>query len=68
MPANFRPILYADADGGRSCLDLSKVAAALNVWHIVTDALLLIVPIVMLWKVQMRLVVKLRVWIIGLVG
>ncbi|KAG8531804.1 uncharacterized protein KY384_003440 [Bacidia gigantensis] len=50
------------------CLDLPKVVVGLNVIEILFDASLMVVPVVMLWKVQMKWTTKLRVYIAGMVG
>ena len=49
-------------------IEAQKIILALNGWHIATDILFLIVPVAMLWKVQMRWTIKMRVWIVGFVG
>lgn len=50
------------------CIDPNKYAYFQNITHIVTDWTLLVVPIVMLWKVQMKWTLKLRIYIAGFVG
>ena len=49
-------------------IEAQKIILALNGLHIATDILFLIVPVAMLWKVQMRWTIKMRVWIVGIVG
>ena len=49
-------------------LALSKVVIGLNVCHILSDILLLIVPVTMLWRSKIRWTARLRVCLIGLVG
>ena len=51
-----------------SCWNRNTLIIILNVWHIVTDAVLLVTPFAMLWNVQMKLSIKLRVWMVGIVG
>lgn len=68
VEAYWDPKRYATWDHPPKCLPLYGLIKGLNVWHIVTDATLLISPIVMLWRVQMKLTKKLRVWSIGIVG
>ena len=60
--------LYANWTHSPSCLPFTSVIKGLNALHIVSDALLLVAPISMLWSVQMKLNTKFRVWIAGLVG
>ena len=50
------------------CINVQATLIALNVWHVLTDALLLAVPVMMLWQVKMKLATKFRVWIAGIVG
>ncbi|KAL9044696.1 MAG: hypothetical protein Q9214_002183, partial [Letrouitia sp. 1 TL-2023] len=50
------------------CLDSSKIIAGLSVIHVLTDLSLLVVPIFLLWKVQVKRNVKLRIWLVGIVG
>ena len=50
------------------CYDESTFIMGLNIIHILTDFALLVAPIVMLWKVQMKVSIKLRIWIVGVVG
>lgn len=68
ITAYWDPKRYATWDHPPECLPLYGIVKALNGWHILTDATLLISPIVMLWRVQMKFTKKLRVWSIGLVG
>ncbi|KAL8981349.1 MAG: hypothetical protein Q9205_003831 [Flavoplaca limonia] len=50
------------------CLPLFNMGVGYSVWHILTDCLLFVVPIVMLWRVQMKVWTKLAVCIAGIVG
>ncbi|KAL9615472.1 MAG: hypothetical protein Q9167_000150 [Letrouitia subvulpina] len=50
------------------CLDTSKIIAGLSVIHVLTDLSLLAVPIFLLWKTQVKQTVKLRIWLVGIVG
>ena len=50
------------------CMPILDLVIGNNVWHILTDFLLLIVPFMMLWKVQMKWTKKMRVCIAGVVG
>ena len=68
VKAFWNPVLYGYRDTPDKCVDKVKVIIGLNVWHICTDALLFIVPIAMLWRVQMKFRVKIRVYIVGFVG
>ena len=63
---NFR--LMASEPERPKTVNQLAVLIALNVAHIFTDAALLIVPVAMLWSVQMKRSTKFRVWMIGLVG
>lgn len=51
-----------------ACLDSSKIIAGLSVIHVLTDLSLLAVPIFLLWKAQVKRTVKLRIWLVGIVG
>ncbi|KAL8820764.1 MAG: hypothetical protein Q9223_001080 [Gallowayella weberi] len=50
------------------CLPLINLTVGFNVWHIVSDALLLVVPFLMLWRVQMKWTTKCKVCIAGVIG
>ena len=50
------------------CLEVTQSITPLSVLYILSDALLLIIPVAMLWRVQMRWTIKLRVCLAGLVG
>ncbi|KAL8730233.1 MAG: hypothetical protein Q9166_004210 [cf. Caloplaca sp. 2 TL-2023] len=50
------------------CLPLVDMTVGFSVWHIVTDACLLVVPFMMLWRVQMKWTTKLKVCIAGIIG
>ena len=49
-------------------MNLAHMVIGLNTWHILSDLLLLAVPIAMLWDSKMKWTVKLRVTIVGFVG
>ncbi|KAI4248833.1 MAG: hypothetical protein L6R40_000844 [Gallowayella cf. fulva] len=50
------------------CLNIVDLAVGFNVWHIISDACLLVVPFLMLWRVQMKWTTKLKVCIAGVIG
>ncbi|KAL8709761.1 MAG: hypothetical protein Q9220_005547 [cf. Caloplaca sp. 1 TL-2023] len=50
------------------CLPLINLIIGFNVWHILSDCLLLVVPFMMLWKVQMKKTTKMKVCIAGIIG
>ena len=68
VTAAWNIIGYAYLDKPPQCFDLYNTIVALNVVNVLTDAALLIVPVVMLWSVQMKVSAKLRVWSAGIVG
>ncbi|KAL8687507.1 MAG: hypothetical protein Q9218_006342 [Villophora microphyllina] len=50
------------------CLSLVNLIIGFNTWHILSDCLLLVVPFMMLWRVQMKKTTKLKVCIAGVIG
>ncbi|KAL8772644.1 MAG: hypothetical protein Q9209_002305 [Squamulea sp. 1 TL-2023] len=50
------------------CLPLVDMTVGFSVWTILTDGCLLVVPFMMLWRVQMKWSMKLKVCIAGVVG
>ncbi|KAL8871909.1 MAG: hypothetical protein Q9174_002363 [Haloplaca sp. 1 TL-2023] len=50
------------------CYPLIYQIGAFNAWHIFSDCLLLVVPFLMLWRVQMKMVTKMKVCAAGLIG
>ena len=50
------------------CIPILNLVYGFNVWHIVTDFILLVVPFKLLWRVQLMWTTKLRVCIAGIVG
>ncbi|KAL9595400.1 MAG: hypothetical protein Q9219_006475 [cf. Caloplaca sp. 3 TL-2023] len=50
------------------CIPLVNLIIGFNVWHILSDCLLLVVPFMLLWRVQMKTTTKLKVCIAGVVG
>ena len=50
------------------CVDQSKALAILSGVHVATDFSLLIIPIALLWRVQMKWTKKLRIWLAGIFG
>ncbi|KAL8948892.1 MAG: hypothetical protein Q9222_004950 [Ikaeria aurantiellina] len=50
------------------CMPLVNLIIGFNVWHILSDCLLLVVPFLMLWKVQMKTTTKMKVCIAGIIG
>ncbi|KAL8684100.1 MAG: hypothetical protein Q9224_006615, partial [Gallowayella concinna] len=68
------PPIYANIReiGRRSvkpvCLPLVDMTVGFSIWHIITDACLLVVPFMMLWRVQMKWTTKFKVCIAGVVG
>ena len=49
-------------------MPILNLVIGFNVWHILSDCLLLVVPFMMLWKVQMAWSTKLKVCGAGIVG
>ncbi|KAL8845939.1 MAG: hypothetical protein Q9221_008940 [Calogaya cf. arnoldii] len=74
MVFNCDPPIYSDIrEIGRrnkkpKCLNLLYILIGFNVWHILSDCLLLVVPFLMLWKVQMKWSTKLKVCAAGIIG
>ena len=60
--------LWSTWDNLPKCVDYNKMNKNLNGCHILTDAALLAVPVVMLWSSRMKLKTKFRVWIVGIIG
>ncbi|KAI4236997.1 MAG: hypothetical protein LQ352_007966 [Teloschistes flavicans] len=50
------------------CYSLISLVIGFNTWHILSDCLLLVVPFMMLWQVQMKKTTKLKVCIAGVIG
>ena len=50
------------------CMAIFSLGVGYSVWHILSDCLLFIVPIMMLWRVQMKFWTKFSVCIAGTVG
>ncbi|KAG8526530.1 uncharacterized protein KY384_008730 [Bacidia gigantensis] len=50
------------------CMPILDLVIGFNVWHIFSDCLLLLVPFVMLWRVQMSWSTKSKVCVAGVVG
>ncbi|KAL8999878.1 MAG: hypothetical protein Q9169_001419 [Polycauliona sp. 2 TL-2023] len=50
------------------CLSIFSLGLGYSVWHILSDCLLFVVPIVMLWRVQMKFWQKFAVCIAGIIG
>ena len=50
------------------CLPIFQEIVGFNVWHILTDIVLLVIPFKLLWKIQLKWTTKLRVCIAGIVG
>ncbi|KAI4186164.1 MAG: hypothetical protein L6R41_003656 [Letrouitia leprolyta] len=50
------------------CMKTIDIIIGFNAWHILTDCLLLVVPFLMLWRVQMKLSTKLKVCLAGVIG
>ena len=53
---------------GLTCIDQSKALAVLSAVHVCTDFSLLVVPVALLWRVQMKWTRKLRIWLAGIFG
>ena len=51
-----------------SCIDQSKALAVLSAVHVCTDFSLLVIPVALLWRVQMKWTRKLRIWLAGIFG
>ncbi|KAL8686134.1 MAG: hypothetical protein Q9218_007323 [Villophora microphyllina] len=50
------------------CIPTLNLVIGLNIWNILADCLLLVVPFMMLWRVQMKQSTKLKVCIAGVIG
>ncbi|KAI4198663.1 MAG: hypothetical protein LQ350_005135 [Teloschistes chrysophthalmus] len=50
------------------CFNLVTMVIGFNAWHILSDCVLLVVPFMMLWQVQMKKTTKLKVCIAGIFG
>lgn len=50
------------------CMPIINLIIGFNSWHILSDCLLLVVPFLMLWRVQMKTMTKLKVCIAGVIG
>ena len=64
----FDVIAAGRAENSGRCIDAGPQIAILNSLHISSDIFLLVVPTVILWRVELRWTVKLRVWIAGMIG
>ncbi|KAL8836300.1 MAG: hypothetical protein Q9170_002973 [Blastenia crenularia] len=68
------PPIYSDIrEIGRrnvkpKCFKLIDMIIGFNVWHVLSDCALLVVPFMMLWKVQMKWTTKLKVCTAGIAG
>lgn len=50
------------------CLPLATLGSAASIIHVISDFALLIVPVLMLKDTKLKFTVKIRVWIVGVVG
>ena len=50
------------------CLDLNKISLATRILHIVTDWLLIPIPIIVIWQLQMSLSKKIRLMLVFVIG
>ena len=66
--AGFNSIAAGHLDVAPVCWSELKLNTGLSVWHVLSDFCLLAVPVIVLWKTQMKWNTKARLYIVGILG